>query len=890
MQKKNQTLWAAGILAAALMLSQPGPAGAAEPPRNLAASSGNASVGLTWQIPFAGANTLSAYYIYRDGLEAGSANTLTSWFLAEELENGTPYFFEVSAVYEDGNSAVAQGLSTVPAVHPPAPQGLTATVEENNITISWEEVAQQTAPLAGYNLYRAITPSAVAWDVFSPGLATSYLDSSVNSTSVNTYYYRVAATDSLGNTGSLSGTLGVMSFAGITMPAKPSDLSAHTLDSRIFLAWSESGSVDEYQVFYTTIPGGSGDTLTTTYTNVTIAPLTNDTLFYFYVAAVSNGLFSQRAEISATPRSLPTVVAGLGSHAGNGYVQLTWTASPLSEGIISYRIYREIDPPGVTLTSVSAPLTAYYDEGVENAKSYYYAVAAVNSTGQGDDALTGMVTPTENTLPVLPRNFQAGIGLSRTIDFSWDLNPGGDGLSAYILYLPVGDPWIIPDDVSTTRVAEGLTNGIISDFYLQAENASGISNSAAVQAAPLAAPASFQAQASNNNILLSWNEGDHPSGAEYILCRTDAGFLNPVPMTNTTSALAYTDAGLLNGTYYYQLTACNVQGLAADAAFALTATAAVFEPPGPPEQVALIGGDQEIKVIWRKVEQADTYIIYRTTTDGLYGTPIPAGSLKSTDTSFVDAHSAENPIINKQKYYYCLSALNDAGESTRSAQAWAVPYKPAQLPDDSAIAFFKLRRKVQLQWKPSIPGDYPIIGYNLYRSHDGGANFIVQGNTPTVAASGNTITVFTYLDEDIVYDASYIYRLHALDFDVVYNLHHEGPAYPLLVVPIEQPVNRIQVLRNAFNPVRGERVPIQLMQVQPGRVWIKLYNLAGEHIQTLFDEEIQGTYSTLDPYISPLIYWDGRNKQGEIVASGVYLIHAEGPSRYHQTRKIAVIK
>jgi hypothetical protein len=889
MKKQKQILWLGFVLLVFIALLQSWPAGAAEPPRNLAASSGNASVGLIWEIPFEGTNTLSAYHIYRDGQEI--ANTLTSWYLAEELENGTPYLFEVSAVYEDGNSAAAQGLTAVPAVHPLGPEGLTATVEETNITISWEAVAQQTAPLAGYNLYRAITPSAAEWDTFSLGLETSYLDSNVNSTSVNTYYYRVAAIDSLGNTGNLSGTLEVMSFTGITPPARPSDLSAITLHEGVFLAWNESGSVDEYQVFYTTIPGGSGNTLTTTYTNVTIAPLTNDTLFYFYVAAVSNGQFSQRAEITAIPKSLPSPVSGLGAHAGNGYIHLTWTASPAQEGIISYKIYRDIaDYPGVTLTSVSAALTDYLDEGLTNAQPYYYAVVAINSTGPTAAAYTGMVTPTENTLPVLPRNFQASIGISRTIDFSWDLNPGGDNLTAYIFYPPAGDPWIIPANVSTTRVAEGLTNGMPFDFYLQAENASGISNSATVQTAPLAAPSSIQAQVSNNNILLSWEEGDHPSGAEYILCRTEAGFINPLPLTNTTTALAYTDAGLLNGTYYYQLSACNVQGLAADSAYTLTATAAVFEPPLPPEQLALIAGDQEIKVIWRSVEQADTFNLYRTTTDGIYGTPISAGSIKSTDTWFIDAHSAENPIINKQKYYYCLSALNDAGESTRSAQAWAVPYKPAQLPDDDTVEFFKLRRKVQLQWKPSIPGDYPIIGYNLYRSHDGGANFKLLGEAPTIEAFGNTAAIFTYWDEDIEYNAAYIYRLHALDFDADYNLYHEGPAYPLISVSIEQPVNRIQVLRNAFNPVHGERVPIQLMQVQPGRVWIKLYNLAGEYIQTLFDEDIQGTYTALDPYISPVIYWDGRNHQGEIVASGVYLIHAEGASRYHQTRKIAVIK
>ncbi|MFQ5708835.1 MAG: FlgD immunoglobulin-like domain containing protein [bacterium] len=64
---------------------------------------------------------------------------------------------------------------------------------------------------------------------------------------------------------------------------------------------------------------------------------------------------------------------------------------------------------------------------------------------------------------------------------------------------------------------------------------------------------------------------------------------------------------------------------------------------------------------------------------------------------------------------------------------------------------------------------------------------------------------------------------------------------------------------NPFNPNTNIRYSL----VEPGRVSLKIYNLLGEEVRTLVDEvQSAGNFQS---------HWDGTNKQGEPVSSGVYL-------------------
>jgi flagellar hook assembly protein FlgD len=52
---------------------------------------------------------------------------------------------------------------------------------------------------------------------------------------------------------------------------------------------------------------------------------------------------------------------------------------------------------------------------------------------------------------------------------------------------------------------------------------------------------------------------------------------------------------------------------------------------------------------------------------------------------------------------------------------------------------------------------------------------------------------------------------------------------------------------------------------------LKIYNSAGEHIKTLFTQQLSA------PLPLTVVTWDGKNKYGEQVASGVYIVYLIKP-------------
>jgi hypothetical protein len=85
---------------------------------------------------------------------------------------------------------------------------------------------------------------------------------------------------------------------------------------------------------------------------------------------------------------------------------------------------------------------------------------------------------------------------------------------------------------------------------------------------------------------------------------------------------------------------------------------------------------------------------------------------------------------------------------------------------------------------------------------------------------------------------------------------------------------------NLFDPTQGQQVTFTY-SVLPGHVKLQVYSLRGTPVKTLMDEDVvAGAYS---------VTWDGRDSNGEIVASGVYLIRFEA-DQLKQSEKVLVVK
>ncbi len=82
---------------------------------------------------------------------------------------------------------------------------------------------------------------------------------------------------------------------------------------------------------------------------------------------------------------------------------------------------------------------------------------------------------------------------------------------------------------------------------------------------------------------------------------------------------------------------------------------------------------------------------------------------------------------------------------------------------------------------------------------------------------------------------------------------------------------------NPFNPV----TTIQFDLPKPGRAAIKIYNVLGQDVKTLFDDLKTAGYHS--------IKWDGTNEFGNRVASGMYIYRVASEFGI-KSRKMVIIK
>ena len=87
---------------------------------------------------------------------------------------------------------------------------------------------------------------------------------------------------------------------------------------------------------------------------------------------------------------------------------------------------------------------------------------------------------------------------------------------------------------------------------------------------------------------------------------------------------------------------------------------------------------------------------------------------------------------------------------------------------------------------------------------------------------------------------------------------------------------------NIFRPDLGAPLQIWVKPAQTGRVWVRIYDLAGELVQPLFEGEAQAGISFAQA-------WNGLNAEGQKVGSGVYFVSVKGAG-IRTIKKVIVLK
>jgi len=170
-----------------------------------------------------------------------------------------------------------------------------------------------------------------------------------------------------------------------TTLSAPSGLTATVTAGQVSLDWSAVTSASSYTVYWGNATGisSSSTAITSVSTdNYTHSSLDNGSIYYYKVAAVAsdNTIGSLSSEVNAaTP--LPAA-DNLSASGANNTITLTWNTV---SGATSYTLYWDnvsgIDSSDTAITSITND--NYTHSNMDNGSTYYYKVAAVNSSGTG---------------------------------------------------------------------------------------------------------------------------------------------------------------------------------------------------------------------------------------------------------------------------------------------------------------------------------------------------------------------------------------------------------------------------------------------------------------------------------------------------------------------------
>jgi fibronectin type 3 domain-containing protein len=251
---------------------------------------------------------------------------------------------------------------------------------------------------------------------------------------------------------------------------------------------------------------------------------------------------------------------------------------------------------------------------------------------------------------------------------------------------------------------------------------------AVLPGAPPAAPTNLTAAAGSHRVSLNWTPS---AGAPtYTIYRgTGPGGESGTPIAMNVSGTTYSDLNLMDDTtYYYQVTAVNING-ESPRSLEVFATPHEGTVPAAPTALLAVPGNGQVRLSWTGSAGAGSYNVYRgTSPSGEESMPVATGVLTPLYNDIA--------VTNGTTYYYQVTAVNAFGESGPSNEMSAMPQQNAPPPPPNKLSATPTSTGVvSLSWTAS-PG---ATTYNVYRATTQGG----EGNVPL--ATGVTGLSFTDL-------------------------------------------------------------------------------------------------------------------------------------------------
>jgi fibronectin type 3 domain-containing protein len=391
-------------------------------PTGLSATPGDASVGLSWSAPsFDGGSQISGYKLYR-GTSPNPTTVVATLPPAQTsyvdggLQNGTTYYYKVSALNANGEGAASNEASATPiaAVAPtslPAPLDDFNRANENPLSDQgrWSNSVipgESGHYVTSNQLACSVATTCTAWRnnaQFGPDVEVwARLSTLPGVNNQLRLYARLQMPGSsagyLLRTNQLSGPdevwLERFNGGATRLATIPQELAA----GDIVLLRVKGSTIEAWRQ-----PSGGSWSRIGVVQDATYSASA-------YVGVGLRGTTGRLDDFGArtlgvAPATPPTAPQNLQATGGNAQVALTWSA-PASDGgsqVTGYKIYRSTSPGTETLlASPPGTGTSYTDLSAANGTTYYYKVSAVNAVNEGPLSNEASATPTDLVLPVEP--------------------------------------------------------------------------------------------------------------------------------------------------------------------------------------------------------------------------------------------------------------------------------------------------------------------------------------------------------------------------------------------------------------------------------------------------------------------------------------------------------
>ena len=348
-------------------------------PTGLTAALDGNDVNLSWTAPTDG--PVNGYHVQHQEADADwqelASTTSTTQRHAGAVAD-VEHRYRVRAHNQAGNGPWSSEASTTRVTPPSTSTGLAASVDGNDIAVSWTR--PDSVHLNGYELGVSRSDTETETTESLGADATSYQVS--DAAADVTYSFRIRAH----NDGGTSAWSDTVDATRVVVPVAPATIEAQAGDTDITVTWSASTArfVDGYQVSYGPADGDERQTAdldadTTSYTH---ADSVEGTTYQYQVRAhnqAGNGPWSQA--VQATRLNAPGAPTSIAATVSGGVIVVEWDAP--ADGIVeTYEVQYGVQGRADTQTdSVASTELEFTHVNPEGDTRYEYRVRAVNAAG-----------------------------------------------------------------------------------------------------------------------------------------------------------------------------------------------------------------------------------------------------------------------------------------------------------------------------------------------------------------------------------------------------------------------------------------------------------------------------------------------------------------------------